>query len=68
MILLFVVLAWIGLLSIVVGLCLAAQLGDRTRLASVAERRDSTLPSPARAGLRAAEPRRALFDRDGVAA
>ncbi len=68
MILLFVVLAWIGLLSIVVGLCLAAQLGDRARLASVGEGRESTVPSPARASPRAAEPRHALFDRDGVAA
>jgi hypothetical protein len=68
MILMFVVFAWIGLLSIVVGLCLAAQLGDRARLASVGEASESALPSPTRASLRAAEPRRALFDRDGVAA
>jgi hypothetical protein len=68
MILLFVVFAWIGLLSIVVGLCLAAQLGDRARLASVGEGRESALPSPTRATLRTAEPRRARFERDGVAA
>jgi hypothetical protein len=68
MILLFVIFAWIGLLSIVVGLCLAAQLGDRARLASVADGRESAPPSPARATMRTAEPRRALFDRDGVAA
>jgi hypothetical protein len=68
MILLFVVFTWIGLLSIVVGLCLAAQMGDRAWLASVGDGMESPLPSPARATLRAAEPRRALLDRDGVAA
>jgi hypothetical protein len=70
MILLFLVFAWIGLLSIVVGLCQAAQLGHPARLASVGEGRESALPSPARATLRTTEPRRALFDRDrdGVAA
>jgi hypothetical protein len=71
MILLFVVFAWIGLLSIVVGLCLAAQVGDRAQLVSQGQRRaleEQPLRISMRSSLRGAEPRRELFDRDGVAA
>jgi hypothetical protein len=73
MILLFVVFAWIGLLSIVVCLCLAAQVGDRAQLVSQGQRsalEEQPLQMPVPSSLRGAEPRRALFDRDrdGVAA
>ncbi|HTA32377.1 MAG TPA: hypothetical protein VK721_03050 [Solirubrobacteraceae bacterium] len=71
MILLFVVFAWIGLLSIVVGLCLAAQMGDRAQLVSQGQRSalgEQPLQIPVPSSLRTSEPRRALLDRDGVAA
>ena len=71
MILLFVVLVWIALLSAIVGLCLAAQIGDRAQLMSGDQRSElgeRPLQIPAQSSLRTAEPRRALFDRDGVAA
>ncbi|MCW3019570.1 MAG: hypothetical protein JWN10_1878 [Solirubrobacterales bacterium] len=68
MILLFVVFAWIALLSIVVGLCMAAQMGDRAQLVSAGELRGQHLQITARPGLRPAEPRGSRLDRNGVAA
>jgi len=68
MILLFVVFAWIVVLSIVVGLCVAAQLGDAPQLVSAGELREQHLQISARPGLRAAESRASRLDRDGVAA
>ncbi len=68
MILLFVVVAWIGLLSIVVGLCLAARWVTAPGWRASARAGSRPCRAPARASPRAAEPRHALFDRDGVAA
>jgi hypothetical protein len=68
MILLFVVFVWIALLSIVVGLCVTAQIGDRAQLASAGEMIEQHLQISARPGLRAAESRAPRLERDGVAA
>lgn len=68
MILLFALFAWIALLSIVVGLCVAAQIGDRTQLVSAGEMLEQHLQISARPGLRAAESRAPRLERDGVAA
>lgn len=68
MILLFVVFAWIAVLSIVVGLCMAARSGDRAQLASAGEASEQQLQISARSNLRPPDPRGSLLDRDGVAA
>jgi len=68
MILLFVVFAWLVVLSIVVALCVAARTGDRAQLASAGEPREQHLQIPARPSRRAAESRSQLLDRGGVAA
>jgi hypothetical protein len=68
MILLFVVFAWLVILSIVVALCLAARTGDRAQLSSAGEAREQHLQGPARSSRRPVEPRSPLLDRGGVAA
>jgi hypothetical protein len=68
MILLFAGFAWIVVLSIVVGVCVAAQIGDRAQLAGAGEPEDRHSKIPARRRPRAVEPRASLLDRDGVAA
>jgi hypothetical protein len=68
MILVFVVFVWIVVLSVVVGLCVAAGIGDRAQLASAGHSREQRPPMYARPSVRAAESRESVLDRDGVAA
>ena len=70
MILLLASFAWIVVLAIVAGVCMAARIGDRAQLAAVGEPDDrhSQIRAPRRR--HAVEPRASLLDRDrdGVAA
>jgi hypothetical protein len=68
MILVLVVFVWMVVLSVVVGLCLAARVGDRAQLVSVGRSGEQRPQIYARASRRAAEQRGSLRDRDGVAA
>jgi hypothetical protein len=68
MILVFVVFVWIAVLSVVVGLCVAAGIGDRAQLASPGHANEQRPQMYARPSLRTAESHASVLDRDGVAA
>ena len=62
MILLFAGFAWIVVVAIVVGVCMAARIGDRVQLASAVEPEERHSQIPARRHPRAVKPRASLLD------
>lgn len=63
MVLLFAGFAWIVVVAIVVGACMAARIGDRVQLARAGEPEERHSQIPARRPPRAVEPRASLLDR-----